>query len=73
VGCKPCLEASITSETPIYVDLRLKSGVKGQDVANKMHRLGFKRINLATGYDSTNIEISNFIESVQGKDFPAKI
>jgi hypothetical protein len=56
--------------TPIYVDVSLGDGVKGQDVAQRINALGFTEIHLATGYQADSIECPDFIKSVVGKDFP---
>lgn len=56
--------------TPIYVDVSLGDGVKGQDVAQRINSLGFTEIHLATGYQADSIEYPDFIKSVVGKDFP---
>jgi signal transduction histidine kinase len=56
--------------TPIYVDVNLKNGIRGQDVATRVHALGFTNINLATGYAADSVERPGFIQNVTGKDFP---
>jgi signal transduction histidine kinase len=60
----------IDRQTPIYVDVSLGNGIKGTDVAIEIHKLGFKEINLATGYDAGSIQVPPFIQRVCGKDFP---
>ncbi|MGZ3769745.1 MAG: sensor histidine kinase [Bdellovibrio sp.] len=61
---------SIDRLTPIYIDVSLQNGVKGTDVAQLIHQLGFVEINLATGYDLNSIQAPPFICRVVGKDFP---
>jgi signal transduction histidine kinase len=61
---------SIDQRTPIYVDVSLGDGIKGTDVAQEIHKLGFSEINLATGYSADSIEVPSFIRRVVGKDFP---
>ncbi len=55
--------------TPIYVDVNLKHGVRGQDVASRIYKMGFTNVSLATGY-ADSIERARFLTSVVGKDFP---
>ena len=61
---------SIDRQTPIYVDISLGDGIKGTDVSEEIHKLGFVNINLATGYDADSIVAPAFIRQVVGKDFP---
>lgn len=61
---------TIDRQTPIYIDVSLKDGVKGTDVALEIHKLGFDEINLATGYNADSINTPAFIRRVVGKDFP---
>jgi FixJ family two-component response regulator/anti-sigma regulatory factor (Ser/Thr protein kinase) len=62
--------SGIECDVPIYVDVNLANGVSGQDVAKRIHQLGFKNIHLATGYEASAVVRPEFITSVIGKDFP---
>jgi len=60
---------NISKETPISVDVNLANGVRGTDVALKLHKMGFKRIYLATGYEAEGIEhVPTCVVAVRGKD-----
>lgn len=61
---------SLKIDTPIYIDVCLKNNVKGQDVAGRISKLGFKNLHLATGYESDQINKPASILSITGKDFP---
>ena len=61
---------SIDRQTPIYIDVSLGDGIKGTDVAEEIHKLGFVNINLATGYEADSISAPSFIRQIVGKDFP---
>lgn len=59
----------ISKETPTSVDMNLSNGVKGTDVAVKLHNMGFKRIYLSTGYEPEGIDdIPSCVLAVRGKD-----
>ena len=62
--------SSFSFETPIYVDVNLANGVNGKDVAKRIHHMGFKKINLATGYEASSFQKPDYIDSISGKDFP---
>ena len=62
--------SELSSETPIYIDVNLANGVSGIDVAKRVHQLGFKNINLATGYEADSFDKPEYINSISGKDFP---
>lgn len=63
-------EASeVSKDTPIYIDLNLAGGVRGTDVAQQLAKLGFRNLNLATGFDLAAIpEIPRCINGVIGKE-----
>lgn len=55
---------------PIFVDVDLGESILGTDIAEKVNRLGFTNISLATGYFPESIEVPPFIKRVVGKEFP---
>lgn len=60
---------NICKETPVSVDMNLGNGELGTDVALKLHKMGFKWIYLATGYESEGIEdVPSCVVAVRGKD-----
>jgi len=56
--------------TPIYSDVNLSPTESGLDVVKKLNNLGFKDINLCTGYNRNSIDVPDFIKSVSDKNFP---
>lgn len=60
---------SIGKATPIFIDARLKDGVKGVDAALELHRRGFGEIYLATG-EAPDVSDLPFIRGVIGKEPP---
>jgi signal transduction histidine kinase len=57
---------SISRDTPISVDVNLANGILGTDVALKLHKMGFKWIYLATGYEVEGVP--SCVVAVRGKD-----
>jgi len=55
---------------PIYVDVSLLNGVRGEDVAKKLSEIGFYNIYLATGYEASSFKSLSFIKGVIGKAPP---
>jgi len=56
----------LETSTPIYVDVNLAQGVNGIEVAERLYKLGFLKLYLATGY--SEIDKPDFITAVVGKD-----
>jgi signal transduction histidine kinase len=54
--------------TPIYVDVNLADGVRGDEVAREILARGFNRVFLATGYSSDDITPPPGLCGVVGKD-----
>lgn len=59
--------------TPIYSDVNLSPTESGLDVVRKLNDLGFKDINLCTGYNRNSIDIPDFVKSVSDKNFPTTL
>lgn len=60
---------NISRETPVNVDMNLGNGIRGTDVALKLHNMGFKWIYLATGYEAEGIgDVPSCVVAVRGKD-----
>lgn len=59
---------TLDRETPILIDVNLADGVRGEDVAVAILRLGFSNISLATGYEAETIKIPPGVRRVVGKD-----
>lgn len=60
---------NISKESPVSVDMNLGNGTLGTDIALKLHKMGFKWIYLATGYEAEGIEdIPSCVVAVRGKD-----
>lgn len=64
-------EAEISRESAIYIDANLKDGERGEELALKVHELGFSEIHLASGSESSDLDYDqNIIKSVRGKEPP---
>lgn len=60
----------VSATTPLYIDSNLGSGVTGTEVAEDLHRKGFKNIYLATGYEAESLGSLTFLKGVIGKEPP---
>jgi signal transduction histidine kinase len=60
----------LTQRAPIYIDVSLAGGVRGEEVAKKVFDLGFYNIYLATGFEKTEFNNLFFLKGVIGKDPP---
>jgi hypothetical protein len=61
--------AKVNFETEIYIDVHLAENVKGQDVADFLHKKGFKKLYFATGYEASNLtDVPDYILGITGKD-----
>jgi|GEM_PF-934132 len=58
--------SGLETSSPIYVDVNLAQGVNGIEVAERLYKLGFLKLFLATGY--SEIDKPDFITAVVGKD-----
>ncbi len=56
--------------SPIYVDANLGHGIKGAEVAERIHKMGFAQVYLATGYEPEQFQHLKFLKAVVGKDPP---
>ncbi|MBI4369096.1 MAG: hypothetical protein HY547_02585 [Elusimicrobia bacterium] len=61
---------SLSRNTPIYIDSRLGNGVKGEEESQKIYKLGFKEIYLATGDSPEKFAHLKHIRGVLGKEPP---
>lgn len=59
----------IPKTTPLYVDSDLGGGVKGEDVAEELHALGYKDISMATGHGPEKFSHLPWLK-VSGKEPP---
>ncbi len=59
---------TFSKATPIFIDISLSDGMRGELVAQKIINLGFKKIYFATGYQMSSIEIPNGVTGVVGKE-----
>jgi hypothetical protein len=57
-----------TRQCPIYIDISLSDGIRGEVVAQKLIGMGFKNIYFATGYEIDSILIPNGVTGVIGKE-----
>ncbi|MBI4369692.1 MAG: HAMP domain-containing histidine kinase [Elusimicrobia bacterium] len=61
---------SVNHNAPIYIDSRLGNGVKGEEESQKIYKLGFKEIYLATGENPEKFAHLKHIRGVLGKESP---
>lgn len=59
---------NIDPKSNIFIDVSLGNGIRGEDVALSVHKLGFTEIALSTGYDSSSITPLSCVKKVIGKD-----
>ena len=60
----------VDPSTPIYVDLNLGNGERGDAASKVLHRRGFQRIFYATGDRMNRAEVPPWISGVCGKEGP---
>lgn len=54
-------------DTYIYIDSNLADNIKGEVESEKIYRLGFEKLFLATGYNASDIKKPNWIKGIVGK------
>ncbi len=54
----------------VYVDANLGAEIKGEVVAEKIFKMGFSNVYLATGYEAANYTQYTFLKGVLGKEPP---
>ncbi|HEU5281906.1 MAG TPA: ATP-binding protein [Gammaproteobacteria bacterium] len=64
------IASTFFKKTPIYIDVSLANGVRGEDVAAGIFELGFLNIYLATGYNPEKFSHLTFLRGVIGKYSP---
>ena len=52
--------STVDKKAIIYIDSHLKDGIRGEFEAEKIYSLGFKNINLTTGYDEEDFNLDQF-------------
>ena len=58
------------SKTVIYIDSYLASGVRGEDFAKELFRLGFENLYLTTGADPSSFGPMPWVRGIVGKGAP---
>lgn len=61
---------SIDRRTPVYIDVELGHGVKGDQESIKLANLGFQHIYLATGHETSKFATLTHLKGVVGKSPP---
>jgi len=64
------VEDAYKRDTPIYLDVSLGHGVRGDEVALSLFSMGFNNIYLVTGYEPETFTHLTFIKGVIGKAPP---
>lgn len=59
--------STINTDTPIYIDSKLGDGIKGEDIALHLNKLGYKNLYLTTGYSAEDFKHLTFLKGVIGK------
>lgn len=59
-----------SKETPIYLDSDLGEGILGEEIAKKLHDMGFTKLYLATGHPAESFKHLGFMKKVVGKEPP---
>lgn len=64
--------AALPRDTPVYIDVRLRGAMSGEQLAQRLHRDGFSRLFLQTGYDPESIPVQAmpWLQGVVGKEPP---
>ena len=60
--------AQFKKETPIFIDSNLGKGIKGEIESERIHKLGFEKLYLATGYQRSEINVPDWILEVYSKN-----
>ena len=60
---------SISKNVPIFLDSNLGQGIRGQDFAQILREMGFRKIFLATSYAELHGTKIDHIDAVVGKSF----
>lgn len=64
---------NLNVSTPLYIDVNLKDGVRGDIISKNISTQGFKEIYLATGYEKSKFVNMPWIKDIVGKDPPWNI
>lgn len=59
---------NLDRSSPIFIDVSLGNGVRGEDVAIRISQHGFSEITLATGYDHDSLVVPSCVKRVIGKE-----
>jgi hypothetical protein len=62
--------SNIEKSTPLYVDVHLGNGIRGEEISRKILDLGFTQIFLATGYEPEKILTPSVQVKIVGKEPP---
>ncbi len=62
---------AVNPSTPVYIDLRLANAqMQGLELAEVLHRRGFRDLYLSTGISSDECPVPDIIKGVRGKNPP---
>jgi signal transduction histidine kinase len=61
---------NFTNKVPIYIDVSLAGGARGDELARKIYDMGFSNIYLSTGYEKSEFSELTFLKGVIGKTPP---
>ena len=57
----------VDPSSPIFIDVDLGNGLRGEAAAERIAQLGFKNIFLATGYDASTVTKPKCVAEIVGK------
>ena len=60
----------IPLDTPLYVDVSLQSGARGEDIAKDLIARGYREVYLTTGYDAHHVAQVAGVRAILGKTPP---
>ncbi|MGK5084444.1 HAMP domain-containing sensor histidine kinase [Bdellovibrionota bacterium FG-1] len=62
-----------SKNSPVYVDANLGNGIRGEDIAERVHALGFVMVYLTTGYEPDQFHGLSYLAGILGKDPPFEV
>lgn len=64
------IKHKFSKDVPIYIDVNLADGVRGEDVSQVLNESGFQNLYLATGQDPAEFSHMPWLKGIVGKDPP---
>lgn len=64
------LISRVRLDTPIYIDVLLAEGVRGEEVAKRLYEKNYSQLFLTTGLDPETLVRPEFVQKILGKSPP---